>query len=115
VCCSESLLVLTSERPLQHTASNSSSSTIAGHNSSTKGQQQQESLHSLLNRAASLTTRSLTTADAAATEGDMSMDGVDWVDVEGRGPFYCPAPRAGSGRRVSAALQLSIATCSGSH
>jgi len=30
--------------------------------------------------------------------GDMSMRGVDWSDVEGQGPFFCPAPRASRSR-----------------
>eukprot|EP00878_Enallax_costatus_P042816 GHUV01050301.1.p1 GENE.GHUV01050301.1~~GHUV01050301.1.p1 ORF type:complete len:190 (+),score=77.20 GHUV01050301.1:1058-1627(+) len=27
------------------------------------------------------------------------MDGVDWIDVEGQGPFYCPRPRSGYARK----------------
>jgi hypothetical protein len=100
VCGSESLLVLTSDRPLQHAGNTStnSSNTHAGPNVKKQQHQQQQSLFSLVDQAASLTDASPT---AAAAGGDMSMDGVEWVDVEGQGPFFCPAPRAGSGCRVS--------------
>jgi hypothetical protein len=93
VCGSESLLVLTSDRPLQHNSTNNSGNTHAGPNF-----KQQQSLLYLVDQAASLANNSSTTV---AGEGSMSMDGVDWEDVEGQGPFYCPAPRTGSGRRVS--------------
>jgi hypothetical protein len=98
VCSSESLLVLTCDRPLQLGNTGNTTGQHSSHNSKQQQQQQQASLLSLVQQTSRLSSNA---AVAAAAAGDISMQGVDWVDVEGQGPFYCPAPRTGGGRRVS--------------
>lgn len=114
VCGDETLVVLTCHRP--HTGHNStqhSQSELAAADALAAADMRSNSSASLPRSSSMLSTGSRgsmqgrgTSSKAAAGIGDADnadlscMDGVDWVDVDGQGPFYCPQPRSGYARKV---------------